>query len=391
MPGGFGDGEWGFGHFGDPLFNPPENPDVEYGTVPAPQPEATKKVKEWKVVHTRHDGLELGEVFPNDPEFAIYLGKVGYLNYDIDMDSPLARKQNTEPYATDYALYYGDRLIQGGMHTSIQIDELEAHTLKVGGNDWYHWFEKQLWPFNPADPLLNVYSAFNRDLFLIMEDWLTVIQSQPYTIQFTYANGLSGVTTNAKIDVADTEDMLSKFTNLSQGNPGFDMEITPDKHIQLWYPKKTRQNDMVLEQGINIYGLSYRNKGPNATHTVAQAQLPSSRAGLLVDSTLMPKYRRLCANKDFGSLPDQTSLDTLASGEGQRNETPGLEFTCRIIPEFVDDIFGVIEMGDQITVVGDIGWDYINQTVRLVSIVGGPNNEGDQEYELGFDDGTISL
>jgi hypothetical protein len=391
MPGGFGDGQWGFGHFGDPLYNPPVNPDVEYGTVPPPEAELTKKVKQWKVVHYRHDGQALGEVFPSSPEFAMYLGKTGYLNYDMDMDSPLARKQNTEPYATDYALMYGDRVLQGGMHTDIEISEIEGHTLKVSGKDWFHWFEKQQWPFDPNDPLANVYSAFNRDLFLIMEDWFTVIQSLPNTIQFTYANGLSGATTNAKIDVADTEDMMSKFTTLSQATPGFDIEITPDKQIKLWYPKKTRQNDMVLEQGINIYQLSYHNKGPNATHTVAQAQLPSSKAGLIIDSSLQSKYRRLSASSDFGSLPDQTSLNSLATGEAQRNETPGLEFTCRIIPEFIDDIFEVIELGDQIVVVGELGWDYVNQSVRLVSITGGPNDEGDQEFELGFDDGTLSL
>lgn len=366
---------------------PPHGGIIPELSIPGPPP---KKIY-WTVIHYRHDGTAIGDEYPSNPEFALYLGKVGYLNYDLDKDSPLCTRENCEPYATDYLLKFGDREIQGGIHTDIQIDDIEGHTFQISGKDWLHWFEGQKWPFDPNNPLANVYSQFARDMFLVVEDWLTVIQSEIDTIQFIYANGLSGQTVNAKIDHSDTEDILSKITTLSQGNPGFDFEVTPDKHFNMYYPNKSRDIELVLEQGANIYQLSYHNKGPTGTRIFGQAQGPSSRLGSIQDHITKSFYRRWMVGEDFGDVPDVATLTQRTSGALERAASPHLEFTARIIPDFVEDLFSVIELGDNIPVYGRLGWDTIDDRFRLVSITGGPNDEGDQEFELGFDDGTISL
>jgi hypothetical protein len=373
---------------------PPVLPPGPIITIPGPSPEKSY----WKVLHYRHDGTPLGDEFPTNPEFAIYLGgKVGYLNYELDQSSPLAVKENCEPYATDYALFFGDRKIQAGIHTDIEATDLESHTFQVSGKDWLHWFERQQWYFDPTNPLANVYTASAKDIFTIFEELLTNVQSYPDTIQFTFANGAAGVTTNYKIEVNDTADMLSKFNELSQATPAFEFEITPDKQIKLYYPKKTKINPYVLEVGANIYQISYHNKGPAATQVLVTGQTPSNQTGgIFVDTVARGKYRRLMANQDIGQIADTAALNAKAPDIIDHFSTPGLEFTCTIIPDFVEDFFANFTIGDSIHVHGDIGWapdvhELSDPYFRLVSIVGKPNEEGDQEYELGFDDGTISL
>lgn len=370
-----------------PPFAPPQEPPLPQLILPGPPP----PLKYWTVVHYRHDGTAIGEEFPSSPEFALYLGKTGYLTYELDKSSSLAIKTNCEPYATDYALFFGEHKIQAGIHTDIEASDLEAHTFKISGKDWYHWFEGQLWPFDPNDPLANVYSAYQTDAFTVVEDWLTVIQAESDTIQFTFDNGTCGVLVNAKIEVADSENMLAKITALSQTYPGFDFEITPEKEFKLYYPNKSRDIELTLEQGSNIYQLTYLNKGPTGTRIVASAQGLSSKMGVVLDHADISRFRRWMTSEDFGNLPDATTLNNRASSEVTRNASPHLEFTCKIIPDFVEDFLSVVAIGDNIPVYGDIGWDIVDDRFRLVSIVAAANDEGDTEYELGFDDGTLSL
>jgi hypothetical protein len=360
-------------------------------TPPIFLPAPVMPLKFWSVVHYRHDGTALGDEYPSSPQFAMYLGKMGYLNYDLDRSSALAIKDNCEPYGTDYGLFFGDHKLQGGIHTDIQIDDIESHTLQISGKDWYHWFEGQIWPFDPNDPLSTLYTAFDIDIFTIVEDWLDVIQSEANTIQFTYNNGTAGAVARVKIEANDTENMYDKFTTLSQGNPSFDIDITPDRVVNLYYPKKSRDIDYSLVQGNNIYELSYHNKGPSATRLVGTGQGPSSKLGVIEDDPSIIKYRRWMANEDFGNVVDVTDLDNKVVTAIGRHASPNLEFTCKIIPSFVEDIFSVLELGDNVPVYGKLGWDTIDARFRLVSITASPNDEGDQEYELGFDDGTISL
>lgn len=347
----------------------------------------------WSVVHYNHDDVALGDVFPNTPEFAIYLGKVGYCNYEMDLGHPLAVKQSTEPYATDFKLFRDDKPIIGGLHTNVAIgDNIEDRVLKVSGKDWMHYFEIRFWPFDPVNPTANMYLVTGRDVFNVVKDFLDTILALSYSPVFTYAFGLSGNVVNYKIEQADTEAILSKITTLSQRSPGgFDIEVTHDREVKLYSPTKGIQRDLVLEQGANVYKLNYSNDGPKGTHTLAQSHVTSSRVAVAIDHVNLPKYRRIDYAADIPDLADASLIGSIGAGESNRAATPHTEFTATIVPDFIDDIFDRVSVGDTMRVSGDLQWDVIDDDYRLVSIVGKPDNEGNEEYELGFDDGTISL
>lgn len=348
---------------------------------------------DWTVVHYNHDDVALGDVTPNSLEFAIYLNKVGYCNYQMDTDHPLCTKDNTEPYATDWKLFRGSTPLTGGQHTDIELgEEIEEHTLQVSGKDWLHYFETRFWPFDPTQPTFYDYLVVNADVFNVVADLLDTILAQPNSPSFTYNFGTSGNLINYKIGQADNEYILNKLTVLGQRTPGgFDFEITHDRVIKLYAPAKGILRDIVLEQGSNLLKMTYHDSGPTGTHTLAVTNVNGVRAAAAVDHINQTKYRRM---DYFAEIPDQSDtsiINSIAAGESERAGTPHTEFTCTIVPEFLDDLLDKISIGDSCRVRGDVEYTVIDDDYRLVSIVGRPDDEGNPEYELGFDDGTISL
>lgn len=355
--------------------------------VPGPLPPSAV----FKVIHYDHNDKAIGEEFPVDTEFAIYLGKIGYCNYDINLESELARIEKTEPDATDFKLYRGNKPIMGGEHVSTEISDVNAQMLKVSGNDWMAYLDKLFWPFNPDNPTAGGYLVTDRDLRDIVDDLLNAVLAQSNTPTFTHVNQVTGQLTNFKIEPADTESILSKITVLSQMSPGFDFEVTHDRQVKMYTPKKGVKRSLVLELGSNIYDFAYTDKGVAGTHTLGLAQTASSRVGVAMDSITMPKYRRKDISKEFSDVKDKATLTTLTTGETARNGTPSIEFSCKVVPEYIDDLLSAVGVGDTLRVVADMKYDQMDRDWRLVSIVGRPDNNKNEEYELGFDDGTLSL
>src|SRR5204862_3789389 len=170
------------------------------------------------------DDSELGEAFPGSPEWAVYLSRPGYLNYDIDFTSPLCNITNTEPMATDFILKFDDLEVMGGEHTSINVNDIDEHTLQINGKDWLNYLDTLTWPFDPDHPLDNPYVQADYDTGQMVNDLLVEILGQTYVPTFTYQLTLTGVVSDYRIEPGDQESLLAKITNLSQIEPGFDFD-----------------------------------------------------------------------------------------------------------------------------------------------------------------------
>src|SRR6185295_1649325 len=104
-------------------------------------PPVEPKVTYWSITHFTHQGMALGDVYPKNLDFAIYLNRVGYCNYDLDVLHPLCTTENLYPYVTDFVLYRGTTPVMGGLHTAVSIDDIEAGLVQVAGLDWGHYLE----------------------------------------------------------------------------------------------------------------------------------------------------------------------------------------------------------------------------------------------------------
>lgn len=360
---------------------------AQYGPIYTAPP---RQVRNFRVIHYNHEDEALGEAFPNNLEFAIYLSRTGYCNYDLDTGAFLARRAYTAPYLTDFRLQYGETDIMGGLHTAVSFDELEGHVIKVAGKDWLHYLEKRQYPFDPNSSTFEPYLVSDRDLFLIVEDILDTVLAEPNSLAFTYDNGSCGQTANYKIEPGDTGNIMDKLTELAGGNPGFDFEATPDRQIILYYPKKGTTVGIPLVGGMNITELRYTNNGPQGTHTLGMAQGASSRMGYVVDSWNQPEYRRLDISEELSNVSEEADLQAKTQGASDRNAVPSTEFTAKVILENLNP-FEELHVGDTALVQADIEYDTINDYYRIVGIQCSPTDEGDYEVELTLDDGTISL
>ncbi len=366
-------------------------PDVTPVTpLPSFPPVSPPVVVKWTMVHYTHDEYALGEVNPKNLDFAIYLNRIGYCNYDIDVSHVLGIKQNTSPYETDFVLFRNEEAVMGGEHTNVSLSDIEGGIISVAGQDWGHWLERQLWPFDPADPLLYNYLVADRDIALVVKDLLTQITAFPDCLVLDLsALALTGNLINYKIEINDTEAMYSKLAQLSQRSPGFDFEITWDKKVLLYYPKKGSQVGVNLVQGHNIYEVQYTNNGPVATTTLGTARASSSQIGWVVNSTA-PQYRRSMANTEFSDITEEQQLIDSTEAEAARNIAPHRELTLKVIREAID-IWSLARPGDTVHVDAETGYEHIKDDFRVVGMQCTTNDEGDEEWLITVDDGTLSL
>lgn len=339
--------------------------------------------------HYDHGGNALGEAFPQNLTFGVYLGRGGYANYDLNFDQNIAKRNNCEPFVTDWALFYDDIKLIAGYHSAVEISETESNMISVNGLDWYSYLDGRQFPFDPAAPV--GYSATGRDIALVAKDILDLTLAEPYSLTFDYSTiAAIGQTTNYKIDPADSTSILSKITDLSKLTPGFDLDISPDRVLKLYSPRKGVINDnIVLELGSNITSPNYRNSGIGATRLVG---IGSTSAGTRLGKTATGKadiYRRWDKSVDL-DVKDTTLLQAATDAELTRQNTPVVLFSCKWADPTVN-IFKYVSIGDTLLVEGDLQWDVYANYLRLVGIEGSPNENGEVQWQLNFDDGTLSL
>lgn len=351
----------------------------------------------WKVVHYNHAGYALGEVFPEALHFGLYLDKAGDIQYDVDITSSLCTETNTKPYYTDYQLVRGTRNIQAGIHTGVEFADVSNGPMAVSGLDWLHYFEGCFWPFDPANPVANLYMQAGRDIALIVDDLLDTILAQSNRLSFAYSLSAIGQTLDYKIDVADTTNLLDRIVTLSQINPGFDFGVSPDltRTFTIYAPQRGISNSFVFEQGSNIQVASWGNTGPKGTHLLAIATSASGgQLGSLVDHSTISVVRRWDVEENFNNVQSQAQLDQYAAGMSLRDGADQIAFSAKYIPLGNEDFWGEVNIGDicrcRIPIARG-NYDTIDDNFRVVGISCDVTDEGEEEITVTFDYPTLPL
>jgi hypothetical protein len=350
--------------------------------------------EDFRIIHLNHDFVEIGECFPNSLSFSLPLSAAGDIAYELAIDHNLATWQKTYPYRTDYLLLLGEQMLQGGIHTGVAISDVETETLQISGNDYLHYLEKRWYPFDPLNLAAGGYIApINTDVFTLVENLLDATLALSDSLPLDYDNGLSGqVINDFKIELGDTEYLKSKIETLSKKAPGFDYEITPQREFKMYADGKGTIRDFTFEQGRNILLLDYANRGPEGTHTLGIVQGSGNKIARAVNHTGMPTYRRMDAHSDLQIITTDANVVQQATvAESERNFAPSTEISAKYIgDESITDIFQEVETGDRVRVNVDLGWDTINDYMRIVNIQGNPDDEGNLELTFTFDDGTLA-
>jgi hypothetical protein len=384
----FGAGTFGSGTFGDPVGEiEPEVPSV---VIPEFTPPLT--TFEWKIIlKGATSQARIGELAPNNLEFNLNHDRPGSIGWKLPKGHDMARKEFSEPYATDFELWLNDHWIMEGIVTAADAGETTSETVDYIGQDYLHYLEGRIFPFDPTDLSAHEFVMFEEDVFFIIEEMLDHVLAQPNSLNLTYNNGISNIIGNLAISPGDTENILAKITNLSEQKPGFDFETRPGKVFKMYTPSKPKISAIRLEEGKNLIKLGYKETGIGGTWVLGLASGGSSRLGVVKENLEMQaKYRRLDHTADFGGATDEETLGKLTDGELDRAMTQKLELVAHVIVE-TSDFFRLLESGMSVFVKGETFYESVEDYFKITSIRCTVADNGYVSAEVILDDNTIQV
>lgn len=343
---------------------------------------------QWKVLHTNHDGTKLAEIVPEQLSWGRYLNRPGYTNYDIDYQVNAAKQANIGAYRTDFAIMRDNLNIISGLHTAVSadVDELVIH---VAGYGWLHYLERRVWPFAMSkDQSASGMSWFGADIGDIVTDMVNTIVTTGDSVPFVMQSAQLGITTNYRIEPADSETIFEKITSLSQQKPGFDFVCTNDKQFIMYVPQKGDYvRDYSLEMGRNVKSIHYGDNGPVGNAVLGVGAGSSNKVGYgLQDLAAQDVYRRLDQVADFGDDPNTSNVTRMTRQQLDRSKNPDLDIWVSVYPEEFDKAYTSIDVGDYVHVIADIEYVQLDDYYRVTGIEGYLNAQGDEQIVFTFND-----
>lgn len=346
----------------------------------------------WLVRHSDIADKVLGETHPKALEWTKALNAIPSISYALQYSDGLCRKEFTDPYATDYALYRGDFKVLAGQHVAVN-GQNSSKMLQVAGRGWENYLDERFWPFDPANPLADKYIRFQTDIATILTETLDRVLEEDNSLQLDYGFAPTGILTNFRIDAADTESMYSKYRTLSGQSPGFDFDITPDRLFRIFYPEKNTNPTYRIAEGENLLELFYENNGPDGNWILGLGASGNQRRGSVKQNLQSQAlHRRLDATRDFGDVIDQGLIDRLTEGELNRAAVDVVNLRAIVHVEESENVWAEVEPGDTIQVTGWVAgaYDYVDDNLRITTMTGRVNDLGDEQIEFGFDLDEVS-
>jgi hypothetical protein len=309
--------------------------------------------------------------YPENLNFTMNKGENGphEVTYELPTANDAADLHNIVPYWTDFELYRENEILTSGMLTSAAFQS-ESEALQVAGKSWLHYLEKRQWPFDPMDPLRYKQPGAPRgvaweveqiDVAYVVEKLLTVTLAEPNSLPITgYQVILEadrvGRKMDYRIDLADTESILSKISSVAQQEPGiFDFWIDNNKVFHKQVPRRYTIDvlaDATLcqwaftDSASGLLSVSLTDNGPEGTHLVGYGAGDEVRLGLMMDDpAAQNKYRRLDASVDFGDVPNRARVNALTRGHFGLSIQPQIEVVIEVWPDAVRDFWEVIYPG----------------------------------------------
>jgi hypothetical protein len=351
---------------------------------------------------------QIGEAIPVNLQYGITLDGSDFCTYEIPMQNPMAKWQQSEPYISDFSLYRDGLPFMSGITTGIGFKP-NSGLLSVSGKNWRHWLERRIYPFDMPSVAADFDPTFTRTATdtitiawdLIEDTSLNAVYSLGGS-NYAYVGvmitepvflGTSGLVIDYKIDYADEESIASKVDDLSKRHPGFDWFIDFDRVFRVVAPYRGRDRTyIILEEGVNVTGTDFSNDGILASRTYATGQGTSQKMMDIGEHSGTTYFFRLMEKfVDFGEISSQSQIYYLAQGEDLRS-VHGIEMiTTTVIPQSFD-FHANVQIGDLVKVriptsyfpSGYIGGGS-GATRRIVNIAGSVDNEGNETITLTLD------
>lgn len=398
----------------------------------------------WTVEHHEHeyvpdgahsstleaDGSLIQTVKPENLHFVLQLGVLGpgQIDYEISIDAvddegdPVVTADFVGPYRTDFHLKRSGLThpLMAGMHTQVggQDGEDPIDAVRIGGQDWLHYLEKRVWPYDatksavlwPTGFLWDFNDEVGQQIKDILETIRDVSANWPdppdvlspnpsYSLGFTVDADDTGVSrriTIPKFDATSIYSLIQTYAQARQGYGGFDFLMSWDKVFRLVVPEIGDPDAPVFTLEVdatthlaNMVSAGFTNTGPEATHVLGVGAGTANKQGGINKHfpASSAVFRRLDKVADFGDVTDLAALEAmtaleLAFGSNPVHEIP-IEVNPADITGFWDPDTGA-RPGRYVAVDYDLGFHRINSTQRIVSMDCSVDTEGEERVVLAF-------
>ena len=330
--------------------------------VPAP----TQVFVEYVVAHMDHAGNSVGEVVPIDLQGSIPLNDAGSVSYSIPLNSQMATRELCDPDLFDWMLIRNGVPRLAGPLESVSVDTTDTINLPITGRTWESYLEDRYMPWNPLANPTGQYKVYvSQDLFDIIRDLFDYVLGTTNSIPITYDTHDSGLTRTLTFDPSSQDTMLGILQNLAATHPGFDFQIDVNCQLNMWTPKKGQISDLVLELDSNATSITYTdnrilgNRGRISGSSSSGANAIRIRND--VDSQNKARIREFLV--DEGEVRGFGQLNNLADTEISLALQKQRDIVVTVDPKG-DDYWAMAEVGDHIKVVGDTGYEMLNDYFR---------------------------
>lgn len=235
-------------------------------------------------------------------------------------------------------------------------------------------------------------------------DQLNIAWAIIENLQTLVLNGVSGDMGITRFDPAETSgiDRTMKYwewervnaadalLDLAEANNGFDFDITSNKKWKTWFPHRGNKSDFGFELGKNIHSLSYDKDATEVVSEMTGLGGGSNRSrciAVVVDPAALAAFGILQASEDHSNVKH---YDTL---QDKTEESLRMRRRARVQPSLTvsttDPDFDEVDIGDEMMIRANYGYIDLNQRFRLMAKTDMVSDEGEELFELEFDEETL--
>jgi hypothetical protein len=375
----------------------------------------------FKVNHRDHTGTLIQAFFPEDLRFTLNKKDVHTCQYARSHAAgdmvPSGGLDAVGAYRTDFELIWFDpstlaeTIIMSGMHVPAPEVHKQDGFTTIYGKDWKHYLQRRHYPFDPSTPTAYnhgtpplgyaIYS--NADVTVHVKNMLDTTLAMANSLALTYPTlGTAvGIPTNFQLAWADTTDILSLISGLSDVAPGFDYEILNTKEFRIYAPHKYDPASWntpsvcnytfdSTNQNLITSGPEYVNNGPQATHWFGYGSgigQNSTQVGCVLGMPAAEAvYRRLDESQNYDQVKSKADIHLRSMKDFAWAANPAHDIRFSVQAEHIANFWTLFQPGYAIWLDNDLTSHHIQSAQEIVQMDCQADGHGGCEVTFGLNE-----
>lgn len=328
----------------------------------------------------------------NQLSYTHRLNDHGTLEFQLPIDHAQVTKANFAVGARELHLYRndgtGEQLVWGGR---LWTADVQGWFVRFIGYTWYYDLRRR--------DIVADYSATNKDQVTIVRELVDASQARTNgQLGIThYDASVSGTVRDFTVCAEERRKITDVIEDFAAADDGFDFDITPDKKLRFWSPRRQSASGLTFSGEAagpgQVTDFGYQMDGSELATTIANVGPDEDCAEPDIvtasDSTAETTYGILDASIDAQNVLDPDQRQGMADEELRNRKVPRLQPTVRIPTGLGTDQYKNYDVGDTVTITTSRGaaggFGHFSQLFRVLERHFDVSSPGFEVTSLGLD------